>query len=432
MTPSPKPPIKLLAMGHCHGVFVAPMVVHFAKFGTFETSVFEIMSPGAELRGADPAIYKKVLTLPPLEPVMNRWRALGAVARGKTWRGRLGLIKDALRYLTGRAGSTSFLDAMAGEHAAKKQTAQVREMLKGYDIYHLNFLDPYLTSYVRLLPPGAKCVASIWGSDLLRADGVAAYAKQLELYERADLITTNSLEMAEIFLAKFGRQFLPKLRFACSAMHFESLDQENTPAGKSRFRDQHRIAPGQIVVCVGNSAAERNQHLAVLDALARLPEPQRRRLTVVLPMTYGKVGDYPQRVKDRVQQLQLDARILETFLPDAEVSQLRWASDVYIQVPDTDAFSVTMREALYAENIVIAGAWLPYAELRRHGIYYREVAALAEVGPAVRDVIDDLPREKARLAGVRDKMRAHYGMDTIVQTWLTIYNELLTLEPSKI
>ncbi|MEO0404813.1 MAG: hypothetical protein AAF193_08080, partial [Bacteroidota bacterium] len=54
-------------------------------------------------------------------------------------------------------------------------------------------------------------------------------------------------------------------------------------------------------------------------------------------------------------------------------AKLRRATDIFIHLPQTDAFSNTLLEHLYAENLVILGTWLPYGKHRTFGVRYREV-----------------------------------------------------------
>ncbi len=49
-----------------------------------------------------------------------------------------------------------------------------------------------------------------------------------------------------------------------------------------------------------------------------------------------------------------------------------------IQLQATDSFSSSMRETLYAGNIVITGDWLPYGTLDEKGVFMLKVSSVEE------------------------------------------------------
>ena len=69
------------------------------------------------------------------------------------------------------------------------------------------------------------------------------------------------------------------------------------------------------------------------------------------------------------------------------MARLRKASDIMINVQDTDQLSCSMLEHMYARNIIITGSWLLYDILYQKGAYLIKVDSLQEVGEKLLDSI---------------------------------------------
>jgi hypothetical protein len=125
-----------------------------------------------------------------------------------------------------------------------------------------------------------------------------------------------------------------------------------------------------------------------------------------------------------VEQTGLDARIVREFMSGDELGLFRLCSDIMINVQEVDAFSGSMCETLYAGNAMIAGAWLPYGELRRAGVHYHEVPTIADIPATLTRVLDAYPAERARASGNRDKIRRMVSWEHNAESWLNVYREL--------
>jgi hypothetical protein len=300
----------------------------------------------------------------------------------------------------------------------------LRPMLAGYDIYNLHYFDPSMRDVVKLLPERAPLVVSVWGSDIFQMTGLDAFAAQLEICERADLITILSLEMREIFLAKFGRHLEGKIRFADFGLtRMDSIDRHRSPETRKLFLLQHGIDASKRVVCVGQSGAVRNRHFEVFAALKSLAPRYRDQLAIVVPLTYAADPAYVTKVEQTAADLGLKVHVLKNFMTEEDVARLRVCADIMIQVPSTDACSGAMCETMYAGNLVIAGAWLPYGMLRRKGVYFREVESVFGIVDDLAWVLDHYDEEKKRTEGNDRKIRALLDPATTLEAWESIYSE---------
>src|SRR5690606_20863873 len=88
--------------------------------------------------------------------------------------------------------------------------------------------------------------------------------------------------------------------------------------------------------------------------------------------------------------------VLEDFLSEDQMSQLRLATDILVYAPVSDAFSASVSQSLAAGNVVIVGAWLPYKTRQRAGFYYHEIDQVSLAGIALESVIENLPFEREK------------------------------------
>jgi hypothetical protein len=417
-------PTRILIFGNCNGIFIAPFCEGLKKRGRFEFSVFEFYNPGGETRGVDPAIFANVLTKPEITAHPGAVREMIGLVGSMSPEERGPFLRKAAGRLFDRRSSASVGTRLQAEMTRFKYHKALRPKLAGYDIYNLHYFDPSMRDVVKLLPESAPLVVSVWGSDLFQMTGLDAFAAQLEICERANLITILSLEMKEMFLAKYGRHLEKKIRLADFGLtRMDTIDRHRSPETREHFLLQHGIDASRRVLCVGQSGAVRNRHFEVLAALKTLPLRHRDQLAIVVPLTYAAKPAYVAKVEQTAAELGLKIYVLKTFMTEDDVARLRVCADIMIQMPSTDACSGAMCETLYAENLVIAGAWLPYGMLRRKGVYYREVESVSEIVDDLAWVLDHYDEEKKKTEGNRGKIRALLDPEKALDAWVSIYSE---------
>src|SRR5690606_21923209 len=136
---------------------------------------------------------------------------------------------------------------------------------------------------------------------------------------------------------------------------------------------------------------------SIIDQLAQMHDTLPSGCVLIFPFTYGGNNHYISRVKEKLERSSLNYRIIEDYLSDEQISLLRLATDLFIQVQTTDAFSGSMREHLFAKNMVVTGSWLPYQTLVRKGIYFETIKGLQFLGEKVSDLMVRYPEVKRKI-----------------------------------
>lgn len=156
------------------------------------------------------------------------------------------------------------------------------------------------------------------------------------------------------------------------------------------------------------------------------------KLLFILPMTYGGTEKYRELVRRKLESSGFRYRIYDSFIPDREISMLRKASDIMIQVQITDQLSGSMLEHLYAENIIITGNWLPYAILDESGVFMHKVLSVDEVGEELLYILNDFNLFEERCKANPEIVQSFLDLENNMKSWIDMYEELGFEESSRV
>jgi hypothetical protein len=415
-------PLKILMLGHCFSVFIDPLVAELKRRRELAVSILELLDSGSETRGVRNSVYDRVLKHPKLGHASSKATKLNELTRHIFRKGGSGelflLMKDIVRYGIRSAARNAF--------AKLNVTDAWHSLLGEYDLCHFHYLDLALSEPVSYLPPDVPVVLSIWGSDLMDTAGTDVYSTHMSICERADIITVRSLAMREIFLSKFGRRFLPKIRLAKLAGRLSDvIDTLPKEASRAAFCAKHDIDPAKRIVCLGHSGWPRDRHVQLLKSIASSPATVKESVTFVLPMTYGASSDYLRQTSSAARETGLDVHILTEFMSLEEVGMMRLASDIMVFLPEQDALSAAMCETIYAGNAVITGAWLPYMELWDRQIELFRIEDIGELPHMLASVLRDFESIARGLSHNRTKIRSLMDYKYVIDEWLSAYDAAL-------
>lgn len=303
-----------------------------------------------------------------------------------------------------------FWDIVSFEYQRGKKLKQIKDELfkftlakcivdryiipNNYDIIHFHFCTPNNLREVFFLPNKCKIICSFWGSDLLRD-----YSPENKFYVKKALeystnITLQSEEMGEILLEKYGYEFRDKLRylrFTLDPRIFEFIDHfKNEKLVLDKFKSKHDIPKDRIVVTIGHNAYSENNHLEIIKEIRKLSKTVLSNYVFVLHLSYGGNSEYIEKLIE-VAESESEVLIIPitSYLNPEESAKLRLCTNLFIQMPITDALSGTMTEVLYAGNSVVAGSWLPYNILKRNDIFFSEIKEFKYLPEFLETFIDE-------------------------------------------
>lgn len=416
---------KILSLGSCQTHFVArlysEMKRRYSKFqfdicdysrlgehiGYDEQATFTRLLHSPRVRGFNIAALR-AMTSAPLSGHFYRRVARAAVCCGLAPRAMLHAAATAVQI------NRFAHEALVGQH---------------YDIWHFHFCTADSLHYLDVAPMHTNVVCSFWGSDLLRHSGLDSYWCVSNALERADAITTQSVELREIILSKFGRHLRPKIRccrFPADAAVYHRISAlcQQGPGGREAAGRTLNLPNGRVIVGIGHNGSSGNKHLDILAGLSRLPDSIKRRVFLVLPMTYGWNSSYAEAVEAACRQHGFDYVILREFLDSDAMAALRVATNILIFMPESDALSGSALETVYAGNVLVAGSWLPYGPYRRLGLPFVEAEDYHQLSSIIPSLLDRPRVSGSELAGMQTRIEGDFLADGTVPAWISMYWDL--------
>jgi hypothetical protein len=289
-----------------------------------------------------------------------------------------------------------------------------------YDVIHIHYVGSERLRYaMSAIRPETRLVVSFWGSDIYRQN--LNHLLRLRKYLNVcTVITLATKRMLRTFRDVYGEQYEQKIRpvlFGISTL--ETIDETRKILNKQRIKEQLGIDPGSLVVSVGYSRSEAQQHDKVLEVLSGMPETQLKKITFLLPLTYGNCSaDYEGKLLALLDNIPSEKLLVRGFQTTEQIARLRLATDIYINAQTTDAFSASVQEYLYAGALLLNPVWLKYDELNDWNAYYQEYQQFSDLPNLIEKVIQNgLPDLQNNASIIMSKT----SWEAVRQGWLDIY-----------
>lgn len=276
--------------------------------------------------------------------------------------------------------------------------------------------------YLMILPwiSRSGLIVTFYGSDFYRTTG---WVKRLQtiLYIKANALTFTN-PVTRLSFLEFYKDFSYKsyvCRFGLEALDF--IDKHKG-ARKIDLKNNIGFSTKKIVVTCGYNSTKSQQHERIIGAILKLPSNVLEKFQFVFPLTYG---DNSQRlkVKEVLKSTDLDYICLENFLYSDDNAYTKMASDIMINVLETDSFSGSMQEYLYANNVVITGDWLPYEVFDKAGLKYIKISDFDEVTMWLMNFAE-FGVNNFDTAGNDEIIGILSRWDSVIDSWLSVYEEV--------
>lgn len=335
------------------------------------------------------------------------------------------IVRDILTFRLRHA--RKYLSAIAEE---KKFSTLMKEILNNFDVFHFHYLGAEMLVPLKYIGKNNIVILHVWGSDLLNDAGVESYKAQYEAIQRADFIIINTIEMTQYFLAKFGREFITKIRNAYFVIDNEMMDRianADSALLRKKFVERYGIDESKIIIEAGYNASIWQKHLEIIEQLNLLPEDLKAKIHVVIPMTYGlsdKSGKYLSDVKRAAENASFSNTVIDKYITTDEVLELIVSTEIKLNLRETDNLNTAMLESYCSDTIAVNGAWMPYGALRRIGIYYREIESIKHLKDEMEFLLRNLNSERAKTSDNRKIVRKFFDNSRVALDWVSAYEEI--------
>ena len=272
----------------------------------------------------------------------------------------------------------------------------MREVPK-VDICHLHSV--YKTAVMMALKNKRKfkkLLLSYWGGDLeVCSKKILKFVSKGLDY--ADAITVTVKQVEKDFCSIYGDKYNEKLficRFATEGL--ECINKLCKTSSRAECRTNYNIPKDRICITCGYSAYREQHQERCINEINKLPVELKKKIYCIVPMQYGRLSDteYIKEVEQAAQRADFPCVILKEYVPFEISAQLAIATDIYLHLRDTDAFSNALKEQVFAGSRIIKGDWLKYIELEEMNADMVSISSFDELKDVLQSIVSDFEISK--------------------------------------
>lgn len=296
----------------------------------------------------------------------------------------------------------------------KRVLKKILNSIEKIDNVHIHFVKlDYFSLLKKYRSKIKNIVITFWGSDLLRLP-VRKYASLQRILCITDVIVAEPANMRNKIIEVFGTQFNSKYAYAIfGTAILDEIKFLKTNISSRQAKEYCNLPKDKIIITCGYNGKEAQQHDLILDAIDRCDRSLKKKLYLLFPVGYGYNDNYFSKIEKKLLDMNVDYKIDKKFYDKYEVSKLRLASDIFIHAQETDGFSSSVIEYIYADNILINASWINYPILDENNVYYMKF-----------DSIDDLTRQLTNavkmFADIQKKVSVSNGVLYEIRAWESV------------
>lgn len=266
-------------------------------------------------------------------------------------------------------------------------------------------------------------ILTFWGSDILKNRKGESFL-QKKCFPYADCITLSTERTYNVFLKKFGSFYKDRLylvRFISGAL--KDIKFNLNCYTRKECKEYLGFPTDKYIVMLGYNADPDQHQDKCVNALRNIDNKLKNQIYVVVPMQYARSNQvYIDKVKDALSVSGFPYCVLEKYFDSKEMAILSIATDIYVNVRATDAFSCCMKEQLYSGTYMIQGDWLEYIELESIKWPIEKISSIEQLANALSTIIKKYPESiPKRQCDLMWKLFSPEGVRT---QWDAVYKQI--------
>lgn len=297
----------------------------------------------------------------------------------------------------------------------------IYKILRKYDLIDFHAFVDYdikLTKYCQ--EKGIKYDITFWGSDLMRAD--EARVKRMGNEFSGCRCIKSSHNLYDDFVDKYGYHYDSKYEIVYFGnSDYDEIDALSIEEKQSIVSKLYDNTSKTIVVCGYNGSIYQN-HKLMIQAFKNLHDKYASSIHLVFPMTYGAPLEYIDEIRETLKNSGYTFTILDKFLSSKEVATIRKTADFVVNIQKTDAFSGSLQDHLYCNEVLLIGEWLKYTLLDKYNVYYLKTS-LQNLQQNIDNVLSNLESYKKECEKNQEKMKKITSWNSVIDKWVVAYGK---------
>ncbi len=286
-----------------------------------------------------------------------------------------------------------------------------------YELVCMQYVSFLYAFWIDVIKLKAKSITAVlWGSDFYRANAKFG-ALYKYIYYRSNSIIIGTKKSKSNFIKKYPKMTSKTfwINFGNDKLYQTLIDEKlNTNLLRKKWLEAQHINKHCISIGYNNRNAQ--QHIRIIRNLDQLSPQLKSNLLLIMPLTYPKDEAYKQKIKLALEKIDVPYLIIDHYLSEKEIIELRVISDLYINMQITDMFSSSVLEYMALDTIVINGNWLPYSYIQDNEIH-AYTANWDNLTSITSDIIQNLETERKKLFGNREKIRDLINWNLLIPSW---------------
>lgn len=241
-----------------------------------------------------------------------------------------------------------------------------------YDLVNIHFLPSNVDYYVRIAHKyGVKTMLTPLGSDVLRVNKIHVPSLK-RAFNNTDYVSLNTItgfcqKVKDAFNVDEGK--IVNLGYGSETI--SAMLEMKGKYNRQQYIDMLSLPKSSYYICCGYTASRAQNHLVMLDAIAKNTQFLPSDYCALIPLSYGPAKEQlKSELSEKCKELGIRYHILSDYMTIEQVAALRFVSDLMIHIQPTDAYNASLQEFLLGGTDVINGSWLEYPSLERFGKPY--------------------------------------------------------------
>ena len=281
-------------------------------------------------------------------------------------------------------------------------------------IHFLNFMYADVISDLRTI--AKKIVLTPWGSDVLKARPFMLKGLR-KLVRLSDVVTVSKGSRFEQDVKRILD--VPQSKLYDLAFGVKSIDEILAPSDITTETAKEALGiTGSYVIVVGYNANLGHNHLKVIEQIATVKDRLPSNYLLVLPLTYGGNPEYKAKIKKCLETYRLNHLILDKYMSNLDVVNLRMATDLFIHAQNSDANAGTIAEYLLCQKKIINPVWITYPHYETYGSPFYLFSDFEELPEVIISAIQD---SSLRVSPLLKESIRRCGWGEQSKEWVALY-----------
>ncbi|MGB3468288.1 MAG: hypothetical protein WBA74_23585 [Cyclobacteriaceae bacterium] len=283
----------------------------------------------------------------------------------------------------------------------------------------IHFVSDYYLFFSDKIIQNCKSFSTVvWGSDFNRVTK-KTLGKIGHFFRASRNIVVGNNKLIEDFIDVFPDQKDKILTFGFGIGKLDLMKKLEEQKTQEEIKQFLGFPLDKITVTLGYNGIWQQQHIKIIEAIEKAGI-SKEKIFIAVPFGYGGTDQYKAEVREALKSSGFSYKLYDEYLSDEEVAGMRLGTDLVINAQTTDLASSSIQEHLFAENVVLAGEWLPYEYFSGNGLKFWTFKE-EDFSEKIAEIINNFDTYRKQTAGNRQRIHELSSWEVRIKDWVSLY-----------